>query len=477
MHRFVEGDDRHQSSFLPPCLEDYVDEENPARVMEAFVEALDLSELGFSTATASTGRPPYHPSLMLKIYLYGCMNRIQSSRRLERECQRNIELMWLTGRLAPDFKTIADFRRDNGAAIRGACARFIVICRQFGLFSRALAVIDGSKFKGVNSRDRNFTRGKVKARLKQVDEAIARYLRSLDAADRQEALGAPSDSGRLREKLDRLHEQMRKLKEMEKAVDEAPDHQVSLTDPDCRSMVTGERLVGVVGYNVQTAVDPEHHLVIAHEVTNHVVDRGLLPEMAAKAKDVLGFEEIDVIADRGYFSGRDVVSCKEIGVNALVPRVQTSNAKAESRFSKDDFVYRPDDDAYRCPAGELLTRRFETVEGEMKIFIYWTTKCPSCPLKEKCTTGKLRRVRRWEHEHVIEAMVARMKTLGDAMGIRRQTAEHPFGTIKAWMGATPFLCKGLEAVRTEMSLSILAYNIKRVIEIIGVGPLIKALAR
>ncbi len=335
MHRFVQGEDRAQTSLLPASLEDYVDADNQARIIEAFVEALDLGALGFAIVPAATGRPSYHPATLLKLYIYGYLNRIQSSRRLERECQRNVELMWLTGRLAPDFKTIADFRRDNGAAICAACAQFIVICRNLGLFTRPIAAIDGSKFKGVNARDKNFTRGKVKTRLAHLSETIARYLTALDAADRQESMGVESGSKRLREKLVQLKAQMQKLKALEAAVDAAPDKQVSLTDPDTRLMVIGDRLTGVVGYNVQTAVDTEHHLIIAHEVTNQVVDRGQLPKMAAMAKEALGFETIEAIADAGYYRGPDLLSCRDIGVTALTPRTNTSNAKAEGRFGKE----------------------------------------------------------------------------------------------------------------------------------------------
>lgn len=446
------------------------------RVIDAFVEALDLGKLGFDVEPAATGRPSYHPGLMLRIYLYGYMNRVQSSRRLEQECRRNLELMWLTGQLAPDFKTIADFRRDNGPGIVAACARFVVICREIGLLNRTLAVIDGSKFKGVNSRDRNYTRGKVKARLAQVEEAIARYLQALNAADRQEQLGGSSETGRLREKLALLNDQMRKLKEMEKAVEDAPSHQVSLTDPDTRSMVTGLRLVGVVGYNVQAAVDPDSHVIVAHEVTNHVVDRGQLPAVAALAKDALDADELEVIADRGYFSGDDIRACKEMGVSALAPKTQTSNAKAHGRFSKEDFVYIPEEDVYRCPAGALLNRRTETMDGSMRMLLYWSTACHTCPIKSQCTVGDIRRVRRSEHEQVVEKMEARMREIGNPMAIRRQTAEHPFGTIKAWMGATHFLCKRLPRVRTEMSLHVLAYNLRRVLAILGPTRLREVLA-
>jgi transposase len=476
MGRFVEGEDRGQASLLPACLADYVDEDNPARVIDAFVEALDLDSLGFRSVPAATGRPGYHPATLLRLYIYGYLNRIQSSRRLERECHRNIELMWLTGRLAPDFKTVADFRRDNGAAIIAACAQFIVICRQIGLLQRPLAVVDGSKFKGVNARRKNFTRGKVKRRLGRLNEAIAGYLTSLDAADREENLNRAASCERLRGKLALLEAQVQRLKEMEAAVEAAPDHQVSLTDPDTRLMVTGDRLAGVVGYNVQTAVEPEHHLIIAHEVTNHVGDRGQLPDMAAKAKAALGLEAIDVIADKGYFSGPDLIACRDMGVSALVPKSDTSNARAAGRYGKEDFLYLPDRDAYRCPAGEVLTRRFETMEGDLTMSVYWTTACSACPLKPHCTTGKQRRVRRWEHEGVVEALSARMKAIGDAMAIRRETVEHPFATIKAWMGATHFLCKGLKAVRTEMSLHVLAYNLRRLLTILGVSKLRAALA-
>ncbi|MEQ1868103.1 MAG: IS1182 family transposase [Micropepsaceae bacterium] len=475
MSRFVESEDRDQGSLLPARIEEFIEEDNPARVIEAFIEGLDLKALGFEVTPAVTGRPAYHPALMLKIYLYGYMNRVQSSRRLEQECRRNLELIWLTGRLAPDFKTIADFRRDNGAAIAGVCARFIIICREIGLFRRALAIIDGSRFKGVNSRERNFTRGKVKKRIAQVEDAISRYLQALDAADRQESFGVPSESGRLRDKLKLLDTQMQKLKEMEKAVEEAPDHQVSLTDPDARSMSTGGRSVGVVGYNVQTAVDPEHHLIISHEVTNKI-DRGQLPHMAAKAKDALKVEELEVIADRGYFAGVDIVACKNMKVDALAPRSHTSNAAADGRFDKDAFIYQPDEDAYRCPAGQTLSRRSQSTEAGLKLIAYWTKACPDCPIKTKCTIGSERRVKRWEHEHVIEAMQKRMKEIGDPMGLRRQVVEHPFGTIKSWMGATHFLCKGFAAVSTEMALHVLAYNIRRVIAILGPSKLREAFA-
>jgi transposase len=370
---------------------------------------------------------------------------------LEREAGRNIELMWLTGRLAPDFKTIADFRRDNGAAIRTVCACFIAICGRLGLFSHAVAAIDGAKFKAVNSRDRNFTRGKLKRRMEQVEASIDRYLHSLEAADLQEGDFAEAKASRLRDKIAAMKS----------------------TDPDARAMATNLRGAGVVGYNVQAAVDTEHHLIVAHNVTNVVVDRTLLSPMARLAKDAMAVDRIDVLADRGYFSGEEILACEAMGATPHVPKPLTSNAKAAGRFGKDDFVYLPDENAYRCPAGEILSYRFTRFEDGRTLHSYWTTKCGNCALKPKCTTGKERRVRRWEHEDVIDAMQKRLDA-GNAMTVRRRTVEHPFGTLKAWMGHTHFLMRGLQNVKTEMSLCVLAYNLKRMISLMGVQPLVAA---
>ncbi len=475
MHRFIDGEDRMQQTLLPNSLEDYVTEENPVRVIDVFIDELDLAALGFAGMTpAATGRPAYHPSTLLKIYLYGYLNRLQSSRRLERETQRNVELMWLTGRLSPDFKTIADFRRDNGEAIRAVCRQFVVLCRRLALFSQAVAAIDGSKFKAVNNRDKNFTKAKLKKRMEQVEASIARYLQALDTADRQEGEIAEAKSVRLTEKIAALREQMQAFQGLEKELLAAPDQQISLTDPDARSMATRGRGSGIVGYNVQTAVDAKHHLIVAHEVTNVGNDRAQLSKMAEQAKTAMGADTLDVLADRGYFKGEEILACEAIGVTPFVPKSLTSGAKAEGRFGKQDFAYVPEDDTYRCPAGERLTRRYTSVENGMDLHVYWTTACLACPLKSQCTTGTERRIKRWEHEAVIDAMQERLDRAPKAMRVRRATVEHPFGTIKAWMGATHFLTRTLDKVRTEMSLHVLAYNIKRVIAIIGVEPLMAA---
>jgi transposase len=476
MKRFVEGEDRRQAVLLPEYLDDYVSEENPVRVIDVFVDELDLGVLGFAgVVPEATGRPAYHPGLLLKIYVYGYINQIASSRKLERESQRNVELMWLTQRLAPDFKTIADFRKDNGPAIRATCRQFIALCRRLDLFAHAVAAIDGSKFKAVNTRDRNFTKAKLKKRMEQVEASIEHYMAALETADRQEGELAQARSVRVKDKIAALRDQMRSFKALEPVLQAAPDQQVSLTDPDARSMATSGRGSGMVGYNVQTAVDAQHHLIVAHEVTNVGNDRAQLANMAGQAKAAMGADTLDVLADRGYFSGEEVLACEPLGITPYVPKPLTSGSKAKGRFGKQDFVYLADDDVYRCPAGQTLTRRFTSVEAGMNLYVYWTTKCAGCPLKSRCTSGKERRIKRWEHEAVIDAMQERLDRTPHAMRIRRATVEHPFGTLKAWMGATHFKTRTLDKVRTEMSRHVLAYNLKRVIAILGIQPLMQAM--
>jgi len=474
MHRFIDGEDRRQRTLLPNSLEEYVSEENPVRVIDVFIDELDLAALEFSgTTPAATGRPAYHPSTLLKIYLYGYLNRVQSSRRLEREAQRNIELMWLTGRLAPDFKTIADFRRDNGAAIRAVCRQFVELCRRLKLFTGAVVAIDGSKFKAVNNRDQNYTVAKVTGRMEQVDASIARYLRALDRADREESDIAEAKSIRLKEKIAGLRQQMQALKVMEQRVQAAPDQQVSLTDPDARSIATSGKGTATVGYNVQIAVDAEHHLIVAHEVINQGYDRHQLAPMALKAQRATGCEQIIALADRGYFNGDQVLSCEGTGVAPIVPKTLTSSGAKRGFFTRQDFIYDAEHDHYTCPAGAKLTKAKRRADHTEDLDFYrHLSACFTCPLRPQCTPTKLRRIKRWENEDVLDRMQARLDRMPEAMGVRRQTVEHPFGTLKAWMGATHFLTRTLDKVRTEMSLHVLAYNLKRMIAIFGVGPLI-----
>jgi transposase len=476
MKRFIEGEDRSQASLLPACLDDYIAEDNPVRAVDAFVEELDLQALGFAGAEpAETGRPAYHPAVLLKLYIYGYLNRIASSRRLEREAQRNVELMWLTGRLAPDFKTIADFRRANGAGIRAVCRRFVQLCRQLKLFTQAIVAIDSSKFKAVNSRDRNFTPNKVDRRQQQIEQSIQRYLDALETADRTQPVEVEAKTERLREKIETLRGQMRRMDAIREQLKTTPEEQISETDPDSRSMISQAKGTGVVGYNVQAAVDTQHHLIVTHEVTNEGNDRAQLTNVATAARDEMGTTKMQAVADRGYFSSNEIKACTEAGITPLVPKPMTSNARADGRFGKGDFIYLKKDDEYQCPAGERAIHRFSREEDGLLVHIYWSSACPGCPMRAQCTTSNYRRIRRWQHEHVLEAMQRRLDRKPEAMTLRRRTVEHVFGTLKHWMGATHFLTRGLQHVGTEMSLYVLAYNLKRVIKLLGMPKTLQAM--
>jgi transposase len=477
MKRFVVGADRDQRTLFPECLSDWVCEDNPVRAIDAFVDELDLRALGFARVIPkATGRPSYHPAVLLKLYVYGYVNRVQSSRGLEREAGRNVEVMWLTGRLAPDHKTIADFRKDNGAAIRRVCARFVELCRSLGLFAAACVAIDGSKFKAVNNRDRNFTRAKMDRRMAQIEASVARYLDQLDSADRHDPSPArETKTTRLKEKIVRLRQEMKRLEALDASLRATPDQQVSLTDPDARSMATSGRGSGVVGYNVQAVVDTGHHLIVAHDVVNVGNDRGQLARMARRAKAVLGVGRLEAVADRGYYDSQEILACGRADIVVTLPKPMTSGSKAKGRFGKQDFVYRAGEDVYLCPAGERLVYRYTTQEKGLALRRYWTNACQGCAIRDRCTTGKERRITRWEHEVVLEEVQRRLDEHPEKMRQRRETVEHPFGTIKARMGATHFLMKTLPRVATEMALHVLAYNLTRVINILGTRALIAAI--
>jgi transposase len=476
MAGFVEGVDRGQSTLFPALLDDYVADDNPVRAVDVFVDGLDLDKLGFvGIEPLDRGRPSYHPGMMLKLYIYGYLNRIPSSRRLERECQRNIEMIWLTGQLAPDFKTIADFRKDNGNAIRAVCREFVALCRKLDLLSAASVAIDGSKFKAVNARDKNFTEAKMKRRLERIDESIARYLSQLETADRHGDSVPEAKTMRLKGKIEKLKEEIGRLNAINAEMMKSEDKQISLTDPDARSMATSGKDTGIVGYNVQIAVDTQHHLIVAHEVTNVGTDRHQLANMAGQARDEMAVETLDAVADRGYFSGKEILECENAGISVTLPKPMTSNSKAQGRFGKQDFRYVAEEDVYICPAGERLAYYCTTEDKGLVLRRYATKACQNCAIKNACTTAKQRLISRWEHEHVLEAVQQRLDHNPDAMGVRRQTAEHPFGTIKCWMGATHFLMKKLPKVATEMALNVLAYNMKRVMMIVGVGGLLEAM--
>ena len=473
MTDFIEGEARTQATLFPERLDDYITEENAVRVIDVFIDSLDLAVLGFKTIPAMIGCPAYHPSTILKLYVYGYLNRIQSSRRLEREAGRNVELMWLLGRLAPDFKTIADFRKDNTKGIRLVCRDFVLICRKLDLFSDAFIAIVGSKFKAVNSRGRNYTQKKLKNRLAQIDKSIEQYLKQIISADRLEAPTAKVKTERLEYKINKLKKEVVRLNKIEAQLEASPDKQISLTDPDARAMRS--HTAGLIGYNVQTAVDIKHHLIVAHEVTNEGTDRSQLMNMAAQAKQATGHEQLSVVADRGYYNSIEIKACEDADIKTYLPKTQTSGNQAKGFFGKHDFICNPKKDEYLCPGGEIASYRFSREEKGKIIRRYWASACPTCPIKSQCTTGKNRRICRWEHEAVLDSVEERTEHEPERMAARRNTVEHPFGTIKSWMGYTHFQMKTLERVGTEMSLHVLAYNLKRVINILGTSTLIEAM--
>jgi transposase len=475
MKRFIEGENRFQSTLFPESLEDYIAEDNSIRVVDAFVDKLNLKELGFDRAEPSdTGRPGYLPATMLKIYIYGYLNRIQSSRRLERESYRNVELIWLTGRLMPSFKTIADFRRDNRKAIRRVCTEFVGVCRELELYSATLVAIDGSKFKAVNSRDKNFTKKSVKRRLKKTQANIDRYLAKLDQADQDEPEIRETTAEELKQKIASMEAKMEQLQQHEAEVEAHPDSQVSLTDPDARSM---NKAGGgsTVSYNVQSAVDSKHHLIAMHEVTNEPSDRSQLSSMAGQVAAALDTKTLTVIADPGYYKGEEIVDCYATGIKALVPKTDSSHSKAKGRYSKADFRYDAQHNEYICPAGQRLTYRFDSVEQGKTQWVYMTYQCSSCPLQSQCTTSHAKRIKRWEKEDILDAADALLQQNPDAMRQRKRLVEHPFGTIKHWMGSTHFLMKRLPNVQAEMSLHVLAYNLRRAINVLGVAKIMEQL--
>lgn len=477
MAGFIEGVHRDQTSLFPERLEDWISEDHLVRVVDLFVDELDLAALGFHRhAPAATGRPGYHPAVLLKLFIYGYLNRVPSSRRLEREAGRNVELMWLTGRLTPDHKTIADFRRENGPAIRRTCAEFVELCRRIGVLKGDCVAVDGSKFKAVNNRDRNFTRAKIASRLAHLEKEVGRYIEEADRADRQETGEARAEKvAHLTERYNRVRVEMDRMVRLRRELETAPDGQISLTDPDARAMATRAQHSGHVGYNVQSVVDAETHLIVTHEVTNQGHDRDQLAAMAREAKAALQRDDLHVLADKGYFSGAELLACHEQGITATVPRADTSGSRVHGLYVKADFIYDPDADVYRCPAGEALSYRSTVEQQGLRMRTYRTAACRTCPLRGRCTKGKERRIKRWEHEHLVEAADARRRGPSAPMVTRRSTVEHPFGTIKAWMGHTHFLTRRLGNVGTEMALNVLAYNIKRMISLVGMRGLMAAI--
>jgi transposase len=453
-------------------LDELIKADAQVRVVDAFVNSLNLRQLGFTKAVpASEGRPAYHPGHLLKLYVYGYVHQTRSSRRLERECQRNIEVLWLLNRLAPDFKTIADFRRDNRAAIGKVCRWFVQFCRGQGLFGAELVAIDGSKFAAQNSPQRAHTVAQIKEEVDKLDKRIGTYLAVLDDADAGEAAEeiAPGDT---RAALALLQGRRADVAQALGLMEAMELSQVTLSDPDARLMRQA-RGGSVVGYNVQIAVDDRHGLIAHHAVTQDVSDQNQLAVVAQGAKEELGCDTLQAVADSGYADAEQIKHCEDAGITPFVPHPRSTNTKGDF-FPKSQFVYEPEQDQYRCPAGEIL--RFHSTSDKKQASNYVGVNCAGCALKSQCTKAAARWVTRHHYEEVLDRLAARMDEHPSMMKRRAALAEHPFGIIKAMMGAPRFLCRGLKAVTAEMDLSVLAFNLKRAMAILGTRELLQRLA-
>lgn len=474
MTHHIKGQSRHQSTLFPEVIDNFVTEDNPVRVIDFFVDQLDLLSLGFESVTAKqTGRPGYHPATMLKLYIYGYLHRIQSSRRLEKETHRNVELMWLLERLRPDFKTIADFRKDNGKGIKNVCRKFVDLCRQINMFDDSAFAIDGSKFKAVNNKAKNYTPSKVQFHIDHIESSIQDYLSQMSANDNEEKDTSSSVSA---SKLAWYKQRLLELKALEKEVSEHPDKQISQTDPDARLMKT-HHMERQVCYNVQSAVDTKHHLIVAHDIVM-TTDRGQLAVVAKQVQQALDKKNITVIADKGYFSRTDIKATQDLGVTASIPQSDTSGSKKKGIFNKSLFKYDKHKDVYICPADEELPHRRNVTDSGLELKVYVNhIACRDCAIRAKCTRSQNepRKMKRWIYEDDIDVMQKRLDDNPSLSVLRKKTVEHPFGTIKMWMGATHFLMKRKKNVSIEMSLHVLAYNLKRMMTIKGTIGLMEAM--
>lgn len=476
---YMRGSERGQHILFPSTLDEYLDEANPVRVIAAFVGALDVPQLGFVRAVAAeTGRPGYDPRLLLGLFIWGHLNRVRSSRKLEKECERNLEAMWLLENLRPDFKTIADFRKDNGEPIKQTVVKFRMWCLSEGLYGREMVAVDGSKFKAVNNSERNFTRKKLAKVIKREQARVAEYLQAIEAADQEEAREPPApplSSEQLREKVNKLKERLAQHEQLEQALKKSGESQVSLTDGDARLMKTSKG--SDVCYNVQTVVDSKHKLIAAYEVTNDGNDLGQLANMAQQGKEALGANQLTALADGGYFDGNTIKECEEAGITTYLPIPQSGKAAKRGVFAADRFTYDEQRDLYVCPQGEELTFRGVEKARHKEFRIYRTNACGSCPLRAQCTTSKKngRRLRRWVEQAVLERLKERIRGQPELLKERKKLAEHPFGTIKRAMDQGYFLMKGMKKVSIEISLTVLAYNLKRVINIMGVEKMVTSM--
>ena len=469
-----QGISRKQSTLFPEIMDDYISNENPVRFLDAYVDSLDVERLGFRHAqTADTGCPPYHPGDLLKLYLYGYLNRIRSSRELEKATQRNVEVMWLLRRLMPDFKTIADFRKDNTEALKEVCREFTLLCKKLDLFGGELVGIDGSKFSAINHDSRSFTKQKLQRLLKEIDEKINSYFTRLESADITEGNHGGAIVSEHITNLQKHKEEVKRLQEM---LEVSGETSVSLTDPDSRLMVTGKH-GNDVSYNVQIAVDSKHKLIVTSDITNEANDLHQLYPLAEAAKDFLKVEHLEVTADTGYYNEKQIAECEKNNISCYIPEPEKSQNKALGLYTDKDFSYDPVGNTYLCPAHQRLFLHYRTIKGNKEVMVYETNCCKRCMLRGKCTRSEKnnRRIYRWINEDIIEAMQDRIKRCPEKVSKRKELVEHPFGTLKHWMNHGYFLMRGRKKVAAEVSMSVLVYNMKRVMNILGIQGLLAAL--
>jgi transposase len=466
--RYIQGLNRNQTTLLPEILDDYITEDNPIRFIDAYINSLNLLELGFTYAEPKeTGRKPYNPADLLKLYIYGYFNKIRSSRQLEKATYRNIELMWLMHKLHPDFKTIADFRKDNAKAIKLICRDFTLLCKKLNLFGCELIAIDGSKFSASNSNDKNYTKNKLVKLIEKIDNQIDSFMTDLDQGDQAEKNVKKPTTNELKEKIKKLRSHKKKYQQLQTQIEQSQGNQISFTDPDSRLMITSRGKD--VAYNVQIVTDSKHKLIVTHEVTNKGNDQKQLSNMAIKAKNILDVDQLTAVADTGYWERNNIKKCHEENIKCYVPKPVRSHNKSLGLYTNKDFQYNSENDCFYCPAGQKLTYRGKRMKKESGHVekIYQTHECYACNKKNECTRSKKPRcISRWIHENVIEQVDQRLGKEPEIIKLRKSLVEHPFGTIKHWMGHSFFLTRGIDNVSAEMSLSILIYNLKRVLNIV-----------
>lgn len=474
---YIKGINREQIVLFPDCIDDYIAEDNPVKFIEAFVDSLDLKKLKFKYSDPKpVGRPPYDPADMLKLYIYGYLNKIRSSRKLETETKRNLELMWLLKKLVPDFKTIADYRKDNLRPIKLACRQFTLLCKKLDLFGGELVAIDGSKFRASNGKKRNFSKAKLKKFINKIDEKVNSYLSELDARDRDEIGAGKMSAKDLQEKIEALKNRKDTYHKLLDELKESGEGEVSLTDPDARSMMNNQKVE--VCYNIQTTVDSKHKLIADADVVNTPADQHELYYMARRAKVVLGVDEFDVLADKGYYEGLEIKRCLDEGITTYIPKPAMKGHKSKAAiYHKENFTYDKLRDVYICPVGQKLKFKKQILARGKTMRLYMTDACQCCPVKSKCTENKQgRAIQRWEHQEILDDMQIRVLAHQELIRTRQWLSEHPFGTIKRWFDQGYMLLRGLKKVKVEINLSVLSYNIKRAIKIVGVKGLIEALA-